>query len=156
MLQNKNLLPAFLLFNLLLIVNAPTLAQEFSSEVQKKTQSISTQVMSPFCPGRSLNDCPSSAASELKLKISSMLDEGKDSEQVLDELFNLYGEEIRAMPKKEGFGLFAWLAPFFFLGTGFVFFLLWLKKHGNQEKQKESPVELKPNMLKRIEKEVSE
>lgn len=138
------------------IFNAGASAQESSPAIDKQTQEISSQVLSPFCPGRTLNDCPSSAASELKQKISGMLSAGKTREQVLNEMFATYGEEMRAAPKKEGFGLLAWLIPPAFLLAGLLFFFVWIKKHNQAATHHQSDGStIDPEVLKKIEEEVS-
>lgn len=76
--------------------------------------------MSPFCPGRLLNDCPSEKAGQLKQDIREMLAKGKSKDAIFSELISTYGEAARAAPQKKGFGLLAYLAPLFFLGLGFV------------------------------------
>ena len=129
-------------------------AQELSSKIESQTHEISGDVMSPFCPGRSLNDCPSSSATDLRNQISDMLSEGKTKEQVLSELYNKYGEQIRAMPKKQGFGLVGWLSPLAFVLLGLGILILWLKKHRPESVQPEIKSDLSADMLKRIEEEV--
>ena len=99
------------------------LAQESSSlvepthspEIEAMAGEIFGEVLSPFCPGRMLNDCPSGNASQLKEKIRTDLSSGKDREEILDELYAVYGTSIRAAPTTEGFGWFAWITPFAFL-----------------------------------------
>jgi cytochrome c-type biogenesis protein CcmH len=84
-------------------------------------QSIFTTVMSPYCPGKLLSDCPSAKASELKHLIRDELAQGKSKEEVLLKLQDEYGAEtLRAVPEASGFGLLAWLAPILFLVGGLV------------------------------------
>jgi cytochrome c-type biogenesis protein CcmH len=75
-------------------------------------------VMSPFCPGRLLSDCPSEQASLLKETILEDLKKGSSEEAILAELESKYGSEIRAMPTGSGMGLVAWIVPpLFFVGV---------------------------------------
>jgi cytochrome c-type biogenesis protein CcmH len=75
-------------------------------------------VMSPFCPGRLLSDCPSEQASLLKETILEDLKKGSSEEAILAELESKYGSEIRAMPTVSGMGLVAWIVPpLFFVGV---------------------------------------
>lgn len=87
---------------------------------------VQRQVMSPFCPGRLLADCPSASASELKLEILGEAERGKKADQIVAELAAKYGDEIRATPAFSGFALLAWLIPLLFLGTGALVLLWWL------------------------------
>ena len=125
-----------------------------SPQIESQTHEISGMVMSPYCPGRSLNDCPSSSATDLRGQISTMLEAGKSKEQVLDELYNRFGNEIRAMPKKEGFGLVAWVSPFIFVFLGLTVLFIWLKKHKPQTQTAEKKLDISSEMKKRIEEEV--
>lgn len=86
--------------------------------MESKAHEVFMDVMSPFCPGRSLNDCPSSKAHELKDEIRSEIEGGKKKEEILEKIFSKYGDQYRAIPKTEGFGLLAWGLPCAFLAVG--------------------------------------
>ena len=72
---------------------------------------IAGEVMSPFCPGVTLENCPSNAAVELRARITSWAEMGWSKERIMDRLVDEYGPTIRAIPPKSGSGLWAWLAP---------------------------------------------
>jgi cytochrome c-type biogenesis protein CcmH len=76
------------------------------------------QVFSPFCPGRSLNDCPSSKAQDLKLEMRKQLEGGMTPEQVLEGVFSKFGDQYRAVPRYDGFGKLVWWAPLGFIILG--------------------------------------
>lgn len=111
-------------------------------------------VLSPFCPGRLLRDCPSSSAAELRESIRGKLQRGATSEEVLDELYLKYGDELRAAPEKRGFGMVAWLAPFVFLVSGAIVILLWLRSSKASATDVAAAGTLDPEMRKRIEAEM--
>lgn len=99
-------------------------------------EKIFSSVMSPFCPGRLLRDCPSSQATELKEKIRADLQSGASEEQVVSSLVGLYGREIQAAPAFSGvadFESLAWLAPAIFAGGGLLFLLIWLSARTGRE-----------------------
>lgn len=155
--MRKKFLSYFIFFCLLFPIFLQ--AEELSSKaqdpaIQSEAHTISGEVMSPFCPGRSLNDCPSSLATDLRNQISEMLASGKSKDQVLEELYGKFGEQIRAMPKTEGFGLVAWLSPFIFVLLGLGVLTLWLSKHKPQTQQPVRNLEISPEMKKRIDDEV--
>lgn len=81
-------------------------------------------VMSPFCPGRLLSDCPSEQATELKEQIRRDFEGGATEEAIVSELAERYGPTIRAMPTGSGMGLVAWVVPPLFfvvvLGGGLI------------------------------------
>ena len=91
---------------------------------EMRAEGVFQQILSPFCTGRSLNDCPSSQAHDLKEEIKNELKNGVSEESILESVFSKYGEKYRAVPKAEGFGLVAWVGPlvFFILGAILVIF----------------------------------
>ncbi len=97
------------------------------SKHEETMQEISASIMSPFCPGRLLVDCPSSSATELRHNILERLNRGESRAEIEEALITVYGEAMRAAPRAEGFGLVAWVAPFFLLVVGFLFVVLWLR-----------------------------
>ena len=72
---------------------------------------ISNNVMSPFCPGLTLHDCPSEAAVELRDRIESWARAGATRAEIMARLEREYGPAIAATPPREGTGLVAWLLP---------------------------------------------
>jgi cytochrome c-type biogenesis protein CcmH len=83
---------------------------------------LANELMSPFCPGRSLSDCPSPDAASLRMWILVQGAAGRTRADVEEELYARYGEVIRARPKVEGFGAGAYLIPIgvFAAGGGLV------------------------------------
>ena len=81
---------------------------------------IAAKVMSPFCPGVTLENCPSDKAVALRDRIESWAERGWDEDRIMAELVDLYGDPIRATPPASGSGLWAWLAPALALGAGAI------------------------------------
>jgi len=84
------------------------------------------ELMSPYCPGRTLADCPSNQAEELRGWIVEQEAAGRDREQVRAELFARFGDVLRAAPAARGVGLVAYVIPvvaFIVGGALAVFFL---------------------------------
>jgi cytochrome c-type biogenesis protein CcmH/NrfF len=80
---------------------------------------ISETIMSPFCPGLTLHDCPSDAASDLRSEIKGWAAAGWSEDRIITRLEDEYGSEtIRATPPTRGIGLVAWLLPGLFLFAG--------------------------------------
>jgi len=88
--------------------------------LDRQATTLYQQVFSPFCPGRSLNDCPSSKAAELKDQMRAELEAGKAPDVILNEVFQKYGDQYRAVPQFSGVGMFVWLVPIGFVVTGLV------------------------------------
>ena len=80
-------------------------------ELEDTFQRLQTSIMSPYCQGLTLADCPTSGAVAMRQRIHTWLEEGRSSEWIVNELAGEYGEWIRSAPKFAGFGLLAWLAP---------------------------------------------
>ena len=82
--------------------------------------------MSPYCPGLTLIDCPSTKAARLREWIAAQEQAGRSRQEVEDELFLRFGEKILQAPPPKGFGLLAYLIPgtLLFLGGAVVFALL--------------------------------
>ena len=98
-----------------------------------KTDEIMATIMSPYCPGRLLKDCPSGQALQLKEDIISRIEKGEDSNAIVESLVVRFGDSIRAAPKASGFGLVAWVAPILFLLLGGIMIVAWLRsrlQHG--------------------------
>jgi cytochrome c-type biogenesis protein CcmH len=78
---------------------------------QDVANDISEQIMSPFCPGVTLHDCPSDSAVALRDRITAMAEDGFTRSQIMSELLEEYGPTLRAEPPRSGSGLLAWVLP---------------------------------------------
>ena len=79
---------------------------------------VSHQVMSPFCPGLTLHDCPSQKAVELRSQIERWAAAGWSEARIMNELESEYGPRIRAVPAADGDGLLAWVIPLAVVALG--------------------------------------
>jgi len=122
-------------------------------KVIEETDYIMGTLMSPYCPGRLLKDCPSGQAFQLKEKISTRLQSGETSEAVVADLINTFGDEIRAAPEVKGFGIVAWFAPGLFLLIGAALILVWLKSRTQQREPNQAPP-LTPELEERLKSEL--
>ncbi len=91
-------------------------------ELEDTFQRLQTSIMSPYCQGLTLADCPTSGAVAMRQRIHTWLEEGRSSEWIVDELAGEYGEWIRSAPEFSGFGLLAWLAP----GAALILGAVWV------------------------------
>ena len=64
---------------------------------------------------------------EMELNIAAMVGEGKTKAQILDYYTEQYGERVLAVPKAEGFNIFAWIAPIFIFGLGLAIIFLYMR-----------------------------
>ena len=140
--------------SMVLLIPASSRAER-DPALEAEMQKISHAVLSPYCPGRLLSDCPSSAASDLKKEIYNKLDAGQSPEQVIEDLYMTFGDKIRAVPSTQGFGLFAWITPFLFLILGGGILLFWLRRHARQEATSAATVELSSEEQQKVEQFLS-
>jgi cytochrome c-type biogenesis protein CcmH/NrfF len=96
---------------LLFIVAATCIATPAVAAPEDVANDISSEVVSPYCLGVTLHDCPSAAAVELRAKIQTWLEDGASRQAVLDRLESEYGTTIHAAPEAKGTGLLAYLLP---------------------------------------------
>jgi cytochrome c-type biogenesis protein CcmH/NrfF len=87
---------------------------------------LANELMSPFCPGRSLADCPSPNAGTLRAWLIVQEASGRSRDSVMEELLARYGDQILAAPRAEGFGIAAYAVPLlvFVLGGALVALVL--------------------------------
>jgi cytochrome c-type biogenesis protein CcmH/NrfF len=90
------------------------------------------ELMSPFCPGRTLADCPSEQAEELREWIVAQEEGGRDRDDVTGELYRGFGDVLRQAPAAKGVGLAAYVLPIaiFCAGGGLVALFLVRRRGG--------------------------
>jgi len=100
---------------LLSMAAASALAEGFAYD-------LAGELMSPFCPGRTLASCPSPQAAELVQWISLQEAAGATRDDVIEMLIDRFGEEILGAPPAKGITLWAYVFPVvgFVLGGGLV------------------------------------
>jgi cytochrome c-type biogenesis protein CcmH/NrfF len=91
---------------------------------------VANELMSPYCPGRTLNDCPSSQAAELKAWIVAQDAAGRPRADVENELLARYGDVILQAPKATGFGLTAYVLPVVAFAAGLALVVTFLRRQG--------------------------
>lgn len=79
---------------------------------------LGSELMSPYCPGRTLSSCPSPQAAELVQWIVTQEAAGATREEVIEILIERFGDEILGAPPAEGITLWAYIFPV----AGFVLF----------------------------------
>jgi cytochrome c-type biogenesis protein CcmH len=90
-------------------------------------EEVERELMSPYCPGRSLVECPSPQATELRMWIHAQEAAGVPRAEVEARLVAEFGDTLRHAPRPEGWGLWAYLMPALALlaGGGLVVWFLW-------------------------------
>jgi len=99
-----------------------------AAEPQGWAYALADEIMSPFCPGRTLDDCPSPQAESLRLWLIVQEAAGRSRDDVLDQLYEQYGDEIRPAPKAEGIGITAYAMPALVFVAGGVLVVWFLRR----------------------------
>lgn len=68
------------------------------ADAQDVATHVAQEIISPFCPGVTLHDCPSSAGDAMRREILEMAESGMSSDEIIDALVAERGEEILATP----------------------------------------------------------
>ncbi len=106
---------------LLLGVSTATAADETTAAPEGWAYKLPHDLMSPFCPGRTLSACSSPQAEDLRMWLIVQEASGRSREDVEAELFERYGDVLRSAPRATGFGLAAYVFPAIaFLAGGVV------------------------------------
>lgn len=95
------------------------------------SRELEHELMSPYCPGRALAECPSPQADQLRLWIIGQARAGKTREQVEAELAANFGDQIRQAPRAEGIGLVAYAVPAAFVVVGAALLAVFLRRSGS-------------------------
>ncbi len=73
----------------------PSGAQTSEGEVSNVVQSLSQEIMSPYCPGKTLSMCPSGGAAKLRRRIQDKAETGMAKAEIKDEIIDEIGEKYR-------------------------------------------------------------
>jgi cytochrome c-type biogenesis protein CcmH len=80
----------------------------------RRAHALSGDLMSPFCPGRTLADCPSPDAAAVRQEIRERLARGEDESEVRALLETRFGGDLGGLPRD----VLGWAAPVVILVTG--------------------------------------
>ena len=113
------------------------------------------EVMSPFCPGRTLSACTSGQADTLRMWILVQEAAGRSQEDVHAEILAKYGDVVLSAPRPAGFGVTAYALPaLFFLGGGLVV-AVYLKRQTRSAREAAPAAPLDPEIERAIDEELS-
>lgn len=89
---------------------------------------LADELMSPYCPGRALSECPSPQAEDLRRWILDQASAGRSRAEVEAELYGEWGDTLRQAPRAEGVGLVAYLIPVAVILAGAVLVAVFLRR----------------------------
>lgn len=116
---------------------------------------LANELMSPFCPGRTLADCPSPQAQNLRLWLVVQESAGRSEDEVRQELLARYGDVMRPTPKAEGFGLAAYLVPALAFAAGGVLVALFLRRVTGGAESPSTPQVPDPELERIVDEELA-
>jgi cytochrome c-type biogenesis protein CcmH/NrfF len=85
------------------------------------------ELFSPYCPGYILSICPSPTAAILRDSINALAEEGWSSGELVEWMVGNHGEQYRAVPLRNGWGIWAWILPPAGLLLGLTVIVLFLR-----------------------------
>lgn len=94
---------------------------------QDVANDVASKVMSPFCDGVTLENCPSEEAVKLRATIEHKAAAGWSEARIMSWLRDQYGIEAAA-PASSGVGLLAWVLPAVALAVGIALSVILLRR----------------------------
>jgi cytochrome c-type biogenesis protein CcmH len=126
----------------------------YDAEILKQARQIYNQIMSPYCPGKTLSNCSSGAAELLRINIRERLAEGEQPDDIVASLVEEFGESVLASPPNEGVGRLAWVTPFVVIAFGLIVILIVVRRYLGQTKPVVKKSEPDPGLRARVEEEL--
>ncbi len=108
---------------LLAALAAPALAEE-----EGWGYAMANELMSPYCPGRALAECPSPQAEDMRRWILAQEEAGRSKADVEAELLLNFGDQLLQAPRAEGLGLIAYIAPLVLFLVGGAIVAVFMRK----------------------------
>ncbi len=102
-------------------------------------------LMSPYCPGRSLLDCTSSQAAELREWIVDQEKAGRRREDVEEQIYQQFGDVVLQAPRASGFGLAAYVTPIVGVVVGAIVLAVFLRRQAAAGRKTPAPVAAPPD-----------
>jgi cytochrome c-type biogenesis protein CcmH/NrfF len=119
-------------------------------EVARRAHGIASDVMSPYCPGRTLADCPSPNAAALREEVRELLGEGVPEAEVRERLDARFGDEIVGAPRS----VWGWSFPAAVLALGVVALVVALRRLSAAAT--DAPVTVDPEVEAELERDLSD
>jgi cytochrome c-type biogenesis protein CcmH len=124
-----------------------------------EVNAIAKKLYCPVCPNTPLDVCETKACEDWRAQIRDQLTAGWNDQQIIDYFVAQYGERVLAEPQRKGFSSLVWMLPVLGVVLGVV--LVWqVLRNWRSVRQspipKVSTVQVSPETIERIEKELRE
>ncbi len=137
-------------------VSTASAAGDAAADPEGWAYRLSRELMSPFCPGRTLSACSSPQAESLRLWVIVQEASGRSREDVEAELYERYGDVLRPAPRAEGFGLAAYVFPVVAFFVGGIVVAVFLRRQTRAvEKAEPASLALDPELERVIDQELA-
>lgn len=97
---------------------------ESGREIGRRAYALSRDLMSPYCPGRTLADCPSPDAAAVRQEIRKRMRAGESAARVRADLELRFGDAVRGVPRSA----IGWLIPALLVAGGGVLVFVALRR----------------------------
>ena len=148
--------PGLLLTLALVAAAGPAAAQQPALHVnEREVYEVAAQLRCVVCQNLSVADSPSEMATQMRGIVRERLAAGETPAQVIQYFVDKYGQWILLAPRRQGFTLLVWIAPFaaVAIGLGLVAVLLrrWTRRARTGQG---SPPAVEAAMSERIRREM--
>lgn len=116
----------------------------------RQANELSRELMSPFCPGRTLADCSSPDAAAIRQEIREALRTGEPPDEIRSQIEARFGDHVVGVPRQ----LLGWLIPIAALLAGAAA-LLWLLRRAVR-RPAPAPRALSPELEARLSREIDD
>lgn len=106
---------------------------EIKPEYQKRYHAILEELRCLVCQNQTLADSSSELATDLRVEVKNMLENGRADQEILDFMSARYGDFVLYNPPVKSHTLFLWLGPFVFLLIGVIAALVIVSKRSKSE-----------------------
>ncbi|MGL5359023.1 MAG: heme lyase NrfEFG subunit NrfF [Shewanella sp.] len=107
----------------------PVDTYEFKSpENQKRGLELAHSLRCPQCQNQNLIDSNSPVASDLRLEVFKMVDQGMDDQAIIEFMTSRYGDFVLYKPKMEAKTYILWLGPVGLLLIGLIIGFIFIRK----------------------------
>jgi len=116
-------------------VSAYTHAQLITVEpqYQQRYHAILEELRCLVCQNQTLADSSSELATDLRVQVKTMLEDGASDQEILDFMSARYGDFVLYNPPVKSHTLFLWLGPFILLFIGLTATLVVVNKRSKSE-----------------------
>lgn len=117
---------------------------------------LAKQVMSPFCPGLALSECPSPQAEQLRQWIIAQEQAGLSRAETEQRLYEVWGDQLRHSPRAQGIGILAYAVPGAAILLGGAIALGFLRRQSRRggSRREAAPAPDEPELAALVDREI--